>query len=302
MMRWTQNFVAFVMKGRLQAVLLAGLFAFLGLLFPPFIFLGGGILALITLRKGPLEGVQVAGWSLLMIGILTLGVLGQIQVGLLYGLAQWLPILLFAVLLRRTANWEMVMLVLCIISVLLVLGLHFGFPHLEDYWRKALSGSIGGTLKAMGLSANQASALIERMARYFTGIFVGSIEFTLVVSLILGRFWQAIGFNPGGFGEEFTSWRLPSVIAGGLIVIGLLAYGLHQTWVAELAIVGAIPFLFQGLGFLHGVIRARRMKMGWLVAVYLLLLFVTIQAAAVVAFLGMMDSLFPLRDQLGHPS
>ncbi len=296
------RFAGFIMSGRVQAVTIAVGFAILGALAPPLTPLSGSIVALVALRMGTNQALVVIGWATALLSILSLGLFGQFQVGLIYGLAQWLPVLVFALLLRRTVSWPVVLQVLAGVGMLVVVWAHLMNPDLAQYWQRVLQASLGGTLEHLGMNAVQAGDAMRRISVYFTGIFVASIALGIVISLLLARYWQALLYHPGGFGIEFTRWRLPNLVAGLMLLLAALAFSLRIPWVIELFMVGAVPFLLQGISLMHGLARQAGMHRGWLIGLYILLLFATLQMAALLTAFGVMDSFVDIRKRLAKKS
>ena len=297
-----RKIAAFIMAGRLQAVTAAVLLAILSVVAPPLTLLSGSVIALVALRQGGTQALLVIGWGTALLGLLSLGLFGQIQLGLVYGLVQWLPVLAFALLLRRTASWALVMQALGVVGVVGVLAAHVLYPDIAQFWQSVLQVSLQDTLQRIGMDAKQASGAIGHMARYFTGIFAISLTLSISLSLMLGRAWQAMLYNPGGFREEFTHWRMSSVLAAGMLAVAALAMLLHNALLVELMIVGLAPFLMQALGLVHGLVKQSGLSIGWLVGLYALLLFATLQMAALLSAVGIADCFVDIRSRLAKRS
>ena len=297
-----RKIAAFIMAGRLQAVTVAVLLAILSVMAPPLTLLSGSVVALVALRRGGTQALLVIGWGTALLGLLSLGLFGQIQLGLIYGLVQWLPVLAFALLLRRTASWALVMQVLGLVGVAGVLVAHVLYPHIAQFWQSVLQVSLQDTLQRVGMNAKQASDAILHMAQYFTGIFAISLALSISLSLMLGRTWQAMLYNPGGFREEFTHWRMSSVLAGAMLAVAALALLLRNALLVELMIVGLVPFLMQALGLVHGLVKQSGLNVGWLVGLYALLLFATLQMAALLSAVGIADCFVDIRSRLAKRS
>ena len=297
-----RKIAAFIMAGRLQAVTVAVLLAILSVMAPPLTLLSGSVVALVALRRGGTQALLVIGWGTALLGLLSLGLFGQIQLGLIYGLVQWLPVLVFALLLRRTASWAMVMQVLGLVGVAGVLAAHVLYPDIAQFWQSVLQVSLQDTLQRVGMNAKQASDAIRHMAQYFTGIFAISLALSISLSLMLGRAWQAMLYNPGGFREEFTHWRMSSVLAGAMLAVAALALLLRNALLVELMIVGLVPFLMQALGLVHGLMKQSGLNVGWLVGLYALLLFATLQMAALLSAVGIADCFVDIRSRLAKRS
>ena len=297
-----RKIAAFIMAGRLQAVTVAVLLAILSVVAPPLTLLSGSVVALVALRKGGTQALLVIGWGTALLGLLSLGVFRQFQLGLVYGLVQWLPVLAFALLLRRTVSWALVMQALGMVGVAGVLAAHVLYPDIAQFWQSVLQVSLQDTLQRVGMNAKQASGAIQHMAQYFTGIFAISLALSISLSLMLGRTWQAMLYNPGGFREEFTHWRMSSVLAGAMLAVAALALLLHNALLVELMIVGLVPFLMQALGLMHGLVKQSGLNVGWLVGLYALLLFATLQMAALLSAVGIADCFVDIRSRLAKRS
>ena len=89
------------------------------------------------------------------------------------------------------------------------------------------------------------------------------------VSLLLARYWQAMLYNPGGFGVEFRRLRLPM---GWTLILATLVAGLTLTSdeLSGWAIVFAVPLTFCGFALLHSWIRAKRIGRTTVITSYLM--------------------------------
>ena len=89
-----------------------------------------------------------------------------------------------------------------------------------------------------------------------------------MLSLFLGRWWQAVFYNPGGFAEEFQSLDLGKVSALVAIALVLVAIVFNNVFVFALLAVVAVLYLAQALALLHGVFSKRKINRAWLYFVY----------------------------------
>jgi hypothetical protein len=86
---------------------------------------------------------------------------------------------------------------------------------------------------------------------------------SVTLCLMLGRWWQSLLYNPGGFKDEFQSFRLPQplVIVLLVVAIGLGMLGVdYWFW----ALIVALPFIFAGFGLVHGLAAKRQLNGVWL--------------------------------------
>jgi len=289
----------FIMRGRLQASLVA----FLGNLVP---LISPATVGLVTLRHSLLEGSLVLLWA-------SLPALAMFYwSGMNVLLAATSIVALVAVLasaeaLRQTLSWSMALMVSLAASVmmlLLVAMLASGSMAamvvdlqrvLEAMKAKAETGPesvfyllIAGTAIGLGL---------EQVSRTFVLGFLSWLTVMhVVVSLILSRWWQALLYNPGGFRTEFHGLRLDKVLAS-VLVAAILGCNMiaadYSTWASLLG----VPLLLAGLGFIHHAVQFWQLGVQWLVIMYVGLL-VFGPLSMVLIGIGFLDSFFDFRAQL----
>lgn len=247
----------FVMRGRLQALLVTVVGA--GSLL--FCWISAAVLALVTLRKGVGDGAWLLMWALLPSGTLLY----------LYGDSGPLTLLLgtmaLALVLRATVNLPLA--VLASIAVGLLTGLvilAFGGQFLEQ-----LAAYFDELLSSMEqqLSQGDEPVILPRpQTRQIAGLLGAGTATMSVLCLLLGRYWQAALYNPGGFGEEFRDLRYPVAVTMALVVVALalVSAGLqYRTW----AMIFFIPLTFAGLALVHARAVRRGNGTGWLTVFYL---------------------------------
>ena len=272
----------FVMQRRIQAVAII----VAATLFQPLVWLGGGTLALVTLRRGTVEGLLAAVVSAAIVG-LGLRLLGIPPFG---GLIQeagfWLPLIVAAVLLRA---W--ISLALALEGAVAVMGMclllwHLFGPPASEFWAPLLPLFEQG-IKAFqpDLPADKAHAIASQALQSLTGIWVLGTTAMAAVSLLLGRYWQSLLYNPGGFGREFRALRFGrgfALLAAGLLAAATVA---GPGPVYDLAMLVVALFVFQALAALHGLVVRKGRSGVWLVPAYLTLFLVPL----FLPLLGLMD-------------
>ncbi|WP_083251155.1 hypothetical protein [Acidihalobacter yilgarnensis] len=253
------------------------------------------MVGLVVLRHGIDQGLIVMGWGGVAMAVLAGLILSAPVAGAIYAVAQWLPVLLFAQLLRRTASWSWVMTTLAAIGLVVVLGVHLLVPNTTEMWLGVLQQGLSGLLQRAGMSPTDVSTTIERAAHYATGAFAMSLVLSVSLSLMLARAWQASLFNPGGFRGEYTAWRLSHWLAGVAALLVVLVLVMHNALFVELAMVVLTPFLLQAIGLLHGLVKQGGMSIGWLFGLYVLLFLAPPQMGSLLAAVGVIDSFADLR-------
>ena len=269
----------FVMTGRKQAIIAAGL---LGLI-PLINLLSPAVVGIVMLRKGLQEATFVFIWGALPLVVWAM--LGDIvPLVLLFGITglTWL--------LRETESWEFTFLAAIAIGLVIEIYLRL---------QPAVLDAVFQQLQPYFQQNNLQGMEIEEIRETMTTIIGSVYMFLSIVLTMLARWMQASLFNPGGFQSEIHQLRIKQKVA--LILLGfmlLCSFGIliPQAWVLYFM----IPLVFSGVGLLHAVVAKRKMSSLVLVVFYVLLtLPVVIQ---VVVLLALIDSWYDFRarlDQVG---
>lgn len=281
----------YIMRGRFQAATVVGVLTVLSWFLVPFAYLLSGVpLGLVTLRRGELVGLQVMAASfLLAAGVSILGGLGpMLAAG--FAIAVWLPVWLCASALRRSESQATLVLAAGGIGMGLVIALRLSIPDIEGWWHGWLTGWIDGNVQP-GAAAPYRD-FVDKVAPVFTGAMGAGLAMSLTAALLIGRWWQSLLFNPGGFRTEFQGMALPRALALALglgVLLMFVLEGEARNWLRDLLVVALCMYLFQGIAAVHRMVAARGLSSAWLVVMYGLLLLVP-QMILFVACLGLADS------------
>ncbi|GAB4290364.1 MAG: hypothetical protein Kow0096_03760 [Thiohalomonadaceae bacterium] len=285
----------------MAAILVTSVTAMLGLLLPPLGYLSAAAVGLVTLRLGVAEAGKVVAGSLVATAVLGGLVVGNPMVPLAFLLALWLPLLLTAWSLRRTADLARSLWLAALFGVMVVLGFHVGVHDPAGWWREFLHRIVEQA------PAEQQAVLLpvlDEMAGLLTGMIGAAVTLGVVLSLFLARWWQAVLYNPGGFRSEFHALRLGRVPSGVTVLLLALAWwqpaGLGL--LVDLLPLALLLHLLQGVALVHALVARNRANVGWLVAMYVLLLLpmVTTQLALTLAVAGMVDNWMDFRARMGR--
>ena len=294
-----------VMQGRSQAVMVVTVLAILSLMFPPVSILSVAAVALVTLRNGLKDGLFV----LILAGIAT-GVLAQLTLGVLmpavgFVLLMWLPALLLAALLRTTRSLAMALQAGVLLGLLFILVQFIQIDDPVGAWQTQLE-PLGQSLVEAGLiETEQLKPLLETLAKWMPGMIAAGFLLQSAGALLLARWWQAMLYNPGGFRQEFHQLRFSKALA--LTTLAVVIARLLLTDGAGL-FVDAVMLLFisiwflQGLALAHGALGQLGVNSGWLIGIYLLLIFAMPHAVMVLASAGFADAWFDFRARLAADS
>lgn len=287
-----KNIVAFVMRGPVHAGSAAGVTMLAGLVVPPLAWLSSAVVALVMLRLGPAALARMALPAIA--GVVVVGALVTGQPGgvVLAGLGAWAPVVAVAAVLRRRGRLDDALLAACAMGWLAVLAQYLVLADPDATWQQILRQMLPPEQLAsqMGVAASDVARMIERMAPLMPGLIGASVLFGAVTSLLLGRWGQALLDNEGGFGHEFQALRLGRVAAMIAGLVCLAAALTASTPFVGLALVVLTLYLFQGLAVVHGVIAARGMASGWLVALYIVMAILPPQVVTGLALVGVADA------------
>lgn len=238
----------FIMRGRWQALAVAVLGSVLVFAAP----ISAAAIALVTMAQGTRDGSWVALWSLLP--ALLLGwVSGDYGTGFLL-----LSVFVGAMVLAQTLSLSLALLAIVPVSAIggvLLLTLNSAFLEamlsMLDTWIAALQAESPES----GESLNAFRPTVTQVA----GLMATGNALMASLSLLLGRYWQAVLFKPGAFGEEFRAFKLPSVLTALLVLAAMLG-ALNGSEAAAWSALAGIPVTLAGFALFHHI--AKRQQLG----------------------------------------
>ena len=285
----------FIMAGRIQAAIFVIVSTLICLLLPPMVVFTNAAIALITLRKGWQQGSIYALLACATLAIVSVFLQQQASSGLLAGLLTWLPIVLIASVLAITQSWSKTLQLVLLVTVAGIILFHVIHPDAAAYWKPVLEQLKPLLAQSYQFTDAQIDENIITVANWMTGTFAAAFALISVLSLIIARNWQALLYNPGGFGEEFRQIKLgkPAAIA---ILAGIAIAVLSMNHlIIELIMVGVAIFMFQGLSLVHALVKQRGMKPVWLIGLYVLIFLLLIQMIVLLATFGIIDNFVDFR-------
>ncbi len=249
----------FIMRGRWQALGVA----VLGSGSVLFGWISAAAIALVTLRRGTAAGGWLVMWALLPAVIITAMTGDTGSVILLAGAFG------LAVVLRETVNLSLAVMASVPLAVMSGLALTvFNGPFLEELiatFNQALS-QLEQDMQPEGPRQLAFGALsVSRVAALLA---TGNAAIALL-SLMLARYWQALLYNPGGFGSEFRALKMPQSAVLAIVSVASLLWFLGPEWRIWSAVV-VLPITVVGFALVHAYAARTGKGMGWLVLMYVL--------------------------------
>lgn len=273
-------------------MIVASTLALLSLKFPPISVLSSAAVSLVTLRRGAAEGIYVLVSASVAAGLLGFFVLGNYQFVLLYGMVLWLPVWLISVVLREGRHLSLAVEIAILIGVIGVVGYYLYNAEPSAKWEKILLQMVPENAPVEDIQRT-----VDVLSHYMTGVVAAGSVFGLLFGLFLGRWWQAVLYNPGGFKQEFLSLTTHPRLALGSVAVVVLATVSSGT-VSEIAwnvsILLFVLYIFIGTAVLHTVFAV--MKLGrYLVPMFYITLFLLPHALLPVALIGLSDAWLNIR-------
>jgi len=296
-----QALARYIMRGRMQAILVTAVAALLSLLLPPLNYISSAVVGLVTLRKGWREGlITIVGAGLAMALFAGITPADPLRADMVAA-AIWLPVWTLALVLRYTVSLSATVASAGMIGTLIVVGTYLSLDDPAQSWRNVL-----GRLVTLAKQQNEPAVadslgqILLNAAPHMTGMLIAALMLGLTLSLFLARWWQASLYNPGGFGQEFRGLRLGhnyALLTAGALAVSMVGSG----WPAEVAvnvlIVLVAVYLVHGMGLVHGIVAAKGIHVGWLITVYAIT-FILPQSTLLLAAGAFADSWLDIRGRI----
>jgi len=288
---------SYIMKGRMQAMIVASTLAILSLILPPVSIVSSATVALVTLRLGAFEGFYVLAFSCVAAALLSFLVIGNYQFALLYGLVLWVPVWAIGIVLRETRSLSLALQAAVLFGVLGVIGFYLYNPQLSEMWKTTL-----GQMLPAGAPVVDMQRTIGVFSHYMTGVAAAGTVFSLLFGLLLGRWWQAMLYNPGGFKQEYLTLSATPKMGFASILVMLLAWA-SSGFISEVSwnvtILLFVMYIFIGTAVLHQVFSTMKLAR-YIVPMFYVTIFLIPHAMLPVALVGLSDAWVNLRNKFSN--
>jgi hypothetical protein len=288
---------AYIMRGRLQAMIVASSLALLSLIMPPVSIVSSASVALVTLRRGAFEGLYVLVCSSAAASLLGLFLLGSYQFALLYSMMLWLPVWLISIILREGRHLSLAVEFAVLLGMLGVIGFYLYEAEPSVMWKEVLSQMV-----PPNAPVDEIQRTLDVLSHYMTGVVAAGTVFGLLFGLFLGRWWQSVLYNPGGFKQEFLSLNTKPRLAIGSVAVVVVAWassGVLSEVAWNMTILLFVLYTCIGTAVMHAVFAS--MKLGrYMVPMFYLTLFLIPHAMLPVALVGLIDAWLNLRNKISN--
>lgn len=295
-MHWVASYI---MRGRLEACLLAATMAMLSLLLMPLSVFSSGAVALVTLRKGGYEGLIVLFCAGLAASVLATVIQVPYFFVLLFMAFFWLPVWLISIVLREGRHISLAVEIAVFIGIAGVIAYYLINTDPAAMWKQVMPKMV-----PPNAPVDNVQKMIDLLAPYMTGIAAASAVFSMLLGLFLGRWWQALLYNPGGFKQEFLGLRARqriAIICISVIAVAAISSGVLSEIAWNTAILMVVLYLVIGVAVLHTLFS--RMKIGqFAVPMFYITLFLIPHSLLPVALVGFSDTWLDIRNRTPNQS
>jgi len=216
---------------------------------------------------------------------------------LLYGVVLWLPVWLISIVLREGRYLSLAVEIAVLIGILCVIGFYFYDAAPAAMWKNVLAQML-----PPAAPVEEMQPTLDVLSHYMTGIVAAGSVFGLLFGLFLGRWWQAVLYNPGGFRQEFLSLSTPPRLVIGSVAVFAVA-GIASGVISEIAwnigILLFVLYAFIGTSVLHTVFAAMKLSR-FMVPMLYITLFLIPHALLPVALIGLTDPWMNLRNKISN--
>jgi hypothetical protein len=293
-----------IMRGRIQAVMAVTVLAMLSMLLAPLSILSGAGVALVSLRLGAREGMLVILASWLACSLLSYLVFADALPATVFALALWVPVWALGLLLRTTRAMPLTIEVALLSGLLIIAGLYLVLPDPGKYLAEMMYEPVQQLIDEgkLEISGADSDKVLSGLSHWMTSVVATGYFLQMVAVMFVGRWWQAMIYNPGGFGDEFRDLRFhrpTAMIAAPLLL--LVMFGEVPDWVVAVATLFLAAFFLQGLAVVHALLKKAKAGGFWIAGIYALLLLAMPYMMSVLALTGLTDTWMNFRKRAEKP-
>ncbi len=281
MFQWFADYIAKSPWQALAAALAAGLLA---LALIPVTILCSAIVALALLRFPANTGILVAAGTFAVIAALTPFIPARPGMEIPILLLLIPPVALCAKVLELTRSVALALTLATLIGWLTALSIQLISGDSGQWWSAWLETALVNVPDA-SMDGFRAEGILP----LFNGLVATLYAVAIIVSLLLGRWLQALAVYPGGFAGEFQQVRLTKALPVAMTLILVITYFANGVLFNQFLLIFLTPYFFQGLAVLHATVGDHQRKELLLLPPYLLLFFMPQYVFAGMALVGFSD-------------
>ena len=294
-----KSFGRFIISGPLPAfTVVFGFSVLASFILPLSMLISGAAIVLITLYAGVRQGLVITAACIIALSVCGYILLAPSRVlsDILMIVAQLLPAVILAAVFQTTRSLSFTLQVAALLGVLVFLGVVVLFPDVERTWESLLH-QILSSVPLGNDYLTQQPQLVQQSARLMSGMLVASAVLTNSGVMLFGYWWHCLVTDNGDFRNDFCGLQLGKVLSIIVMLSSVWATVLKSGFATQLCIIVGVLFLLQGMAIIHAVMTAVSKGKIWLIAVYVLVIFVP-QLVLVVVLLGLIDTFIDIRKRV----
>lgn len=298
-----QALIAFIMQGRVQAIMATALTALMALVITPIAIVSMALPVLATLRNGAQEGLIVVASAIFIFTGLGWLLFGLPIAFAVFGITLWLPVWGLALILGSYRSLAKAISAAALGGFLLIGLQYLLLDSPFEFWKEVLSGFMQGRFDEAVVPLNEQNQLVEMLAQWMPGGVASSWFISTALALMLGR-WASFKLdNTDAFGAEFRALRferlwlivLPFLLVPMLLVDSDSIPGLGS----QFYMVGLMLLMLQGISLAHAFAHWHQANRIWLTGLYVVLFIGAPYSTVIVAALGYADGWLDFRTKVG---
>ncbi len=297
----------YIMRGQLQAISTVAVFAVLALVAMPvswpISYLSAAGVGLVTLSQGPVEGGKTLLGASVILAIIGMLIMGDPALAMAFAVSLWLPAWALASVLLKSRSLVLPIQVLLIFALSAVALMYVAMGEPALWWYNHIVGEVLPTLEKANIVIESGPEFKQRLAnatRLMTGVLVMITAWGILAGLLIARWWQAVLYRPGAFGDEFRGLRLGKVMAIVTVLVVILASagkGLMAELAGNMLLVLLGLLVLQGLAIAHSLVARFKANHVWLVMLYMLLVIMLPYMLVMIAMTGLIDNWVDIRQR-----
>lgn len=291
---------SYIMRGQMQAITTVATCAVLALVAMPLswpigYFSAAGV-GLVTLVHGTKEGGKTLLGATAILAVIGVIIIGSPVLAIGFAMTLWLPAWVLATVLLGSRSLVLPIQTLLVFGLFAVAGMYAAMGDPAAWWYNHIVNDVMPTLEKANIGFQRGPDFETRLAsatQLMSGVLVMVTVWGMLAGLLIARWWQAVLYKPGAFGEEFRAFRLGKLIAITGLVIVLLAIvggGVLAEMASNLLLVMLGLLLIQGLAVAHALVARFKAHQLWLVMMYLMLVFMMPYMLVMLAMAGLIDN------------
>lgn len=290
------------MRGRSQAMLATVSLATFSLLFMPLGILSAASIGLVTLMHGILEGLILLLMASLGCAVLAWVSLNEPILALAFMLEYWLPVWILSVVLRVNKDLGKTFQMAGFLATVGIILFYWVVGNPSDWWLQLLTTKVLPSLGETGRVLLSQEENLQLVAGFMTEMVAAMLTLTLLMAVLVARWWQSVLVCPEGFAKDFSALNMGyklAVLMPVLLAITVLAEGLPAMMASDILVVLSVLFGFQGFSLLQGSMNSYNLSFRWRVFVYSILFFIP-QMLVLIVSVGILDAWFNVKKRLGQ--